>query len=87
MPVPNPSTPREPVRADAKRNSHHGESAPPNSGDDPMSDPHDADLEQRIKKLIDDQIGPLRQRIEVLEGEAEERRRSEAMQPPPRRRV
>ena len=53
-----------------------------------MSDPH-SDSEQRIKKLIEDEIRPLRQRIEELEKkvqEAEDRRRREAMQPPPRRR-
>ena len=59
-----------------------------------MSDPGDFDLEQRIKKLIDDEIRPLRQKVEELEmkvgrleREAEDRRRREAMQPPPRRQV
>ena len=59
-----------------------------------MSDPHDPNLEQRIKKLIDDEIRPLQQKVQDLETkvqrleqEGDNRRRSEAMQPPPRRRV
>ena len=56
-----------------------------------MSDHHYSDAEQQIKKLIGDEIRPLRQKIDELEAkvrgleqQAAERRRREMMQPPPR---
>jgi hypothetical protein len=59
-----------------------------------MSDSRDPDLEPRIRKLIQDAIAPLQQKIATLETKvaqlerkAEEDRRRETMQAPPRRRV